>query len=96
MIYCCYPNPFDQTLFIDLYLPKGETLEINILDLNDKIVLSNKCDGKANLNSFSFKLNEKWPDGTYTVQISFGETFLTEKIIKQSIVLTKQRANYIP
>ena len=39
MIYCCYPNPFDQTLFIDLYLPKGETLEINILDSNIDEVL---------------------------------------------------------
>lgn len=78
-----YPNPITSHFNIQFYLPKEDNIDLNLYDLQGKLILEKNL-GKIGAEEFQVTINlENISSGTYICRI-IGEQFsLTKKIIKQ-------------
>ncbi len=75
------PNPFDKDIFIEIEVNQAIDLELEILDLNGKLVFSKSIPIQE---KFSQGLDlENLSKGIYYLSLKSGEGFVVKKIIKQ-------------
>jgi hypothetical protein len=79
-----YPNPASERVFVEFTLPKGQMLQIGLVDAQGKLVRSFFNDwAKTGLNQFSFD-TQSLPSGIYFLNIvSQQGTIAAQKIVKQ-------------
>jgi len=75
-----YPNPVNDLLFINMQLEESHNLNVEIIDVNGKIVYQ-RSNLKSNTGE-SISLAHL-QQGIYFCRIQNGETVLTKKIIKK-------------
>ena len=76
------PNPFDKDIFIEISVNEAIDLEMEILDLNGKLVLSKTISIQEN---FSQGLDlEHLSNGVYYLNLKSEEGSVAKKIIKQN------------
>lgn len=74
------PNPFDKDIFIEISVNQAIDLELEILDLNGKLILSKNISIQE---KFSERLNlEQLSNGIYYLNLKSEEGSVVEKIIK--------------
>ncbi len=78
-----YPNPADETAFIEITLPQEivGAATINILNMNGQVVYTEQCtDPLKSVHPVDVKL---WPVGMYVVHMIYkSHTFATKFIVK--------------
>jgi len=78
------PNPFDQTIFMELSAAKGGKLQVSILNLNGEVidVIDERIISNESIHHLTYS-NATLSSGTYLVQVKVdGEIVLTQKIVK--------------
>lgn len=73
-----YPNPTNESLYLDYQLPEEKSAELKLLDINGKQLHYQVLENKG-----TFKMNvQDWRNGIYFYQISIdGEIIQREKIV---------------
>lgn len=77
-----YPNPTNDVLNIDLELGQAAALEIRIMDMTGKLVLSRSGQGEAGLNKFNVTTNEL-PIGVYLMTVITNDEMVTKRFVVQ-------------
>ncbi len=77
-----YPNPFHESLTIELAYAKKSKLELSILNSIGQVVYSNSELIKEGLNTINLSLTAL-PNGMYYVSMRDGEKKVIKKVIKQ-------------
>ncbi len=78
-----YPNPFNDNLYIDVFLATNSDLEIKLYDISGKL-LYQFAESNAAKGSHSFNLNSKertLSSGLYLLKIQNGNQHIVKKII---------------
>ena len=76
-----FPNPFNPSVSIKLYLNTPEYLTIQVLDLNGRVVESiNDRNYNAGRNMI-FLNGEEWSSGVYLLQVSNGVEIASSKMV---------------
>lgn len=76
-----WPNPVSDVLNVTLNQSKSEKLMLRVVDYNGRTLRSNQINTVRGLNQVSLNFSGL-PSGMYIIQITGGETTLTQKIIK--------------
>ncbi len=76
-----YPNPFSERLFANISVVTKQTIDASILDVNGKIILSQKVTLSPGNSQITFDMNA-YTSGTYFLRISNNENASTTKIFK--------------
>ena len=76
-----WPNPVTDVLNVSLNQTKPERLMLRVVDYNGRTLRSNAFNTVRGLNQVSLNFSGL-PAGMYIIQITGGETTLTQKIIK--------------
>jgi hypothetical protein len=77
-----FPNPLSSALYVKYNLPKEDTINIALYDLQGKLILENKI-GKQLHGLHEVKLDlTNFPNGTYLCRISAEYQSVTKTIIK--------------
>jgi hypothetical protein len=76
-----WPNPVKDVLNVTLTQTKAENLMLRVVDYNGRTLRSNQINTVRGINQVSLNFNGL-PAGMYVIQITGGETTLTQKIIK--------------
>ncbi|MBT8327199.1 MAG: T9SS type A sorting domain-containing protein [Bacteroidia bacterium] len=74
-----YPNPASEELNIKLLLTQFADVQIEILDLAGKIILSENVSSSITNNNYVIDVNSV-PNGMYIVKVTNGENVSTSKI----------------
>ena len=83
--YSVYPNPANEVLNIDLELEnyQGNDIEIEIMDINGRIVQSQSTDLHRGFNHLEVDISE-FPSGVYMINFSGTKNYIKEsRIVKQ-------------
>jgi len=76
-----FPNPTKDTINIQLRLPVLEKYTLSIYDLQGKQLFMKEA-MPAQMQLEEVITTENWRSGTYIVHLTFGETIITQKLIK--------------
>jgi len=78
-----YPNPVGNTdLKVNLYAAKDDAIAIRVVDINGKLVASQKVQVTKGLNSFSVAKFNSLGSGIYMVNITSSNSVINKKVIK--------------
>jgi hypothetical protein len=76
-----WPNPVNDVLNLTLNQTKPERLQIRVVDMNGRTMRANEFNTVRGLNQISLNFSSL-PRGMYMIQVTGGETTLTQKIMK--------------
>ncbi|MEZ4953782.1 MAG: carboxypeptidase-like regulatory domain-containing protein [Saprospiraceae bacterium] len=78
-----FPNPFSQQINIEINCPKNEPLNIRLLDLNGRIIFSQKYDAGKGGNTISISPNlQNMAAANYMLEISGADgLYLAEMVV---------------
>lgn len=65
-----FPNPADDVVNISVLNYKGMQLNVNVIDVNGKVVHQEVIDTKVNASSYKLNLSKKLTPGYYSVKLS--------------------------
>jgi Bacterial Ig domain/Secretion system C-terminal sorting domain len=77
------PNPFINKVDIDLTLTHNTTVDIRIVDVAGKVVLTKSVKGLKGSNIFTLNDLEKLQSALYMLHVVTDDTHLVEKLIKK-------------
>ncbi|HNW89792.1 MAG TPA: M4 family metallopeptidase [Bacteroidales bacterium] len=77
-----YPNPVNEMLNINLFSNEQQTVNIELLDLQGKLLESRTESAEKGQNSYQLDMNEK-ASGIYFIRMSTNKGIYNNKIIKQ-------------
>ena len=82
--YNVFPNPVSTTLEVEIFIPVGAKIKIQVRSVANKSVYINENKGKFAAGSHRFQFNvSKLPQGFYIVNIWADNYLFTETILKQ-------------
>ena len=79
-----YPNPIQTTFTIEYNLTAFANVQIDILDINGKVItmIANENQAAGNHNVIVNEA-EKWANGVYLIRMMIDGEFIIQKVIKQ-------------
>jgi parallel beta-helix repeat protein len=76
-----YPNPVNENLTLDFGLLIGEDININIFDIQGRVLISDQINGESGAFQKVISVNSL-TDGIYFVRIATNDEIITKKIVK--------------
>ena len=77
-----YPNPFINKIEINIYLDKEQSIRLNLLNYQGKLLTWKEQKGKVGTSTILFNNLENLCNGIYLLQFVTEEGVLNEKLIK--------------
>lgn len=82
VVFGVYPNPFDHEVLIQYYLYKNCRMDIELIDVNGKKIISTYIDGKKGINYGKIS-GDGIAKGQYLMMLRVGNEVYSKKIVKQ-------------
>lgn len=77
-----YPNPFTNSIVLQVPSYSEDVLQLNIQDMTGKSVLYKTFNMQEGINSISLSLEEGLPTGLYLITLRFGNTLSQIRVVK--------------
>jgi Secretion system C-terminal sorting domain len=76
------PNPFTETINVNIVLQKQQPVTIQLVDIAGRVVLTSDVQGKEGTNDIRFKGLSKLSEGIYFIKIITADALLQQKVLK--------------
>ena len=77
------PNPARNNASISMSVKRNANIEVNVIDASGKVVLRQKQQVYAGVNSFPLEGVHRLPEGMYNVMVKSGDDIQYRKLVIQ-------------
>ena len=76
------PNPFTETINLNIILQQAQSLTIQILDMAGRVVLTRDVQGKEGINDVRYNGLSNLSEGIYFIKIITPDAVLQQRVLK--------------